>query len=477
MTSGCAPGSRQCRRLPSLTAIGGGPDNGRTPDLYVCHTVVFLPRTRPVLLATLVAALLSGMAPQIRADADHDAIYDEAVAAFESGRDVEALAGFHRLQAAGDDDPAIDFNLGAIHYRMAAYEQAITAFGRAARDPRLAALAAYNAALSAWRLEDRRRTAHWLARAQAASPGTALQELIRELERTMAPEDHAPRPGGLVSLATGYDSNVTLRANDETLPESGTGDTWLELYGDFDYAPRLLARAGLSLHGSAWLLKYQDMHVYDSALFRLNVRHGRDLGPWRIETDLSIERTRADGSGLTSGHTLRFDASRSPRPRHRLRLAAEAGWVRESHARFAYLAGSHRAFELESAWRIGSARTRAIYRYEYNDRNDLREPFFTSVSPRRHELGGDVRFRLDDRTTVDTGLRYRHGRYADPSELPDGTAIRRKDDRIRIFLRLNRSLARDRELTLQFERTVNHSNISAYDYRQSGISVGLRLPW
>lgn len=431
-------------------------------------------RTPPGPLAVLLAILLLGAA-HVHAGADYDATYDQAVAAFEAGRDQEALAGFRRLQAAGIDDPAIDFNVGAVQYRLAAYEEAIAAFGRAARDPRLAALAAYNAALSAWRMDDPQRAREWLKRANEASPDAGLEALIHELDRTMLP--HAPRPGGLAMVSIGYDSNVTLRAEDETLSGSGAGDAWLDLYGDFEYAPGQLDWAGLSLHGSAWLLAYQDLHEYDSALFRLGIMHSRHVAAWQIETDLRIEQTRADGAGLTSGYALRLDASRPLRPGHLLRVAAEAGRSRESHARFAYLAGTHHAFELESVWRLGNARLRAFYRYEDNDRNDLREPFFTSVSPRRHEIGSDVRFRLGGRITVDTGLRYRRSRYADPSELADGSAVRRGDDRIRLLMRLSRPIGRDREITLQVERTINRSSVPAYDYRQSGISCGLRLAW
>lgn len=434
------------------------------------------PRTPPGSLAALLAILLLCIGPEIRADTEGDRIYDQAVAAFESGRNEEALAGFRELQATGVDDPAIDFNLGAIHYRLADHEQAVAAFSRAARDPRLTAVAAYNAALSAWQLKDRRLAADWLKRARDASPEAGLQELIDELGRTMA-ENHASRPGGLAYASIGYDSNVTLRADDETLAETGKGDTWLELYGDFDYAPRLLNQAGLSLRGSAWLLAHQDLHEYDTALFRLGAMHSRHFGAWRVDGELQVERTLADGSGLTSGHALRLEASRSFRPEHVLRLMVETGRTRESNARFAYLTGSHHAFELESAWQIRATRLRGFYRYEDNDRNDLREPVFISVSPRRHEIGGDVRFRLAGGNVISTGLRYRRSHYADPGELTDGSAMRRKDHRLRLFLRLSRSIGRDRELALQLQRTLNHSNVPAYDYRQGGVSLGLLLSW
>lgn len=427
-------------------------------------------------LAVLLAILLLGSAAHVHAGADYDTTYDQAVADFEAGRDQEALAGFRRLQAAGIDDPAIDFNLGAVQYRLADYEEAIAAFGRAARDRRLAALAAYNAALSAWRMGDRHRASDWLQHAQEASPNAELAQLIDELRRTMTPQQLS-RPGGLAQVSIGYDSNVTLRAEDETLSESGTGDAWLEFYGDFEYEPARLAAAGVSLHGGAWLLTHQDLHEYDSALFRLGITHGGQLDAWRLDTDFRIEHTQADGAGLTSGYALRFDASRPLRSGHTLRLGAEAGWTHESHSRFAYLAGSHQAVEVESVWRFSGARVRASYRYENHDRDDLREPLFISASPRRHELGGDVRFRLGDRTGIETGLRFRRSRYADPNELADGSSLRREDDRFRMLVSLNRSIGRDREIRLQFERTINHSSIAAYDYRQNWISCGLRLLW
>lgn len=427
--------------------------------------------------AVLLAALLCS-APQMHAGAaDDDEIYDEAVAAFEAGRNEAALAGFSRLHAAGRDDPALDFNLGAVLYRLEDYLPAIDAFERAAREPRLAALSFYNAALSAWRRNDRNAAAGWLERARNAAPEPGLAALIRELEATMTPARSAPLPGGLAYAAIGHDSNVTLRAEDETLADAGQGDTWLELYGNFDYAPPRLSAAAISFQGSAWLLAHEKLDEYDTALFRLGMTHGRDLGAWRIDVGAQLERTLTDGSAFSRGQLLRLEAVRALGADRRLRFGAETGRIRESKTEFGYLAGSRHAVEAESWWRLGTARLRAFYRYEDNDRRDFLEPVFISVSPRRHELGGDITFALTGDNTARFGLRHRRSHYADANDLADGNPLRRKDHRTAIHARLSHRLGSGREVTLEWQYTANHSNIATYDYRQTGISLGLLVPW
>lgn len=427
-------------------------------------------------LAALLAALLCSVS-QIHAGAADDEIYDEAVAAFEAGRNEAALAGFSRLRAAGRDDPALDFNLGAVLYRLEDYLPAIDAFERAAREPRLAALSFYNAALSAWRRNDRKAAAGWLERARGSAPEPGLASLVRELEATMSPARSVPPPSGLAYAAIGHDSNVTLRAEDETLTDAGQGDAWLEVYGNFDYASPRLSAAAISFQGSAWLLAHEKLSEYDTVLFRLGVTHGRDLGAWRIDVGARLERTLADGSAFSRGEALRLEAVRARGADQRLRFGLETGRIRESKAEFDYLAGFRHAFEAESWWRLGTARLRAFYRYEDNDRRDFREPIFVSVSPRRHELGGDITFPLAGDNAIRFGLRHRRSHYADANELVDGDQLRRKDHRTAIHARLSHRLESGREIALELQHTANHSNLAAYDYRQTGISLGLLVPW
>lgn len=433
-------------------------------------------------MAPLLLALLLWFAPGAQAGTDEgrDALYDGAVSAFREGRYEEALAGFLRLRALGAGEPELHFNIGSSYYRLGRYRDAETAFLAAARDPGLAGISYYNLALTAYRRGDDDAVRYWIERLRVIEAADGETEALSEalLERLDAPDAGPPGSWSANLLAeAGYNDNVTLQADSETLGRAGRGDAFMDLFGRFDYRPGRIGARGLLLEGGAYVLRHHRLRAFDTALLHLAAEYEQALGPWQGSAGVYMDQGFLDGRGFTRTRSGRLEASRALGPRQRLQLAYEIGAIREARPEYRYLSGTRHQVEAGSVWRREGYVLRLFYRLEHNDRRDVQEPFFTSFSPLRHEARTDLTMALGPHTAGRLGLTYRHSRYADPSVIADGVQRRREDGRLRLAARFTYTLGSGRDVSLEVQHTVNDSNIRDYEYRQTQCFLSVLASW
>lgn len=408
-----------------------------------------------------------------------DELYDDAVAAFEQGLYKEALDGFLRLRARGFDEPQLYFNIGSAYYRLGRYDQAEAAFLDAAEDSQLAGLAWYNLALSAYRRGDEETAARAAESALAASSDEEVRSLARILYGRLHGDLPAPAAlSGMLLAGTGYNDNVTLSVDNETLGSAERGDVFLELAGNLELRPGALDRPGLQLQAGAYLLSHRSLHEYDTAELRAGAGYEWGTEHWLSGIEARLEQIFLDGRGFTRMASARLEGRRLFDRKRYLELAYEAGTVHAVQSEYDYLEGAHHRLEAVYSMHMRDGYgLRFGYALEVNDRRDAATPFFTSFSPTRHELRADFTAMLRPRIAARFTLQCRHSRYADPNELDDGSLRRRNDERIHLSGRLSYLLDGGRDISLELQRTINDASISTYDYARSQYVLNVLISW
>jgi|GEM_PF-2556086 len=146
----------------------------------------------------------------------------------------------------------------------------------------------------------------------------------------------------------------------------------------------------------------------------------------------------------------------------------------EAEAPYDYLTGTRHRAAVEGRYRAAFD-VRVGYELAYNDREDSRTvTTFTSVSPTRHEVFAEADYPLGPRWTSEAKAEYRLSRYHDANtDTATGLDRVRADDRVRLQIGLRRELPWELRASAEYERTVNDSNIAAYDYTANVYRLGV----
>ena len=190
------------------------------------------------LLAIAIFAIASAL--PAAAELDGPALMSEGNALLKSNLYRAALARYREAQGAGLASPLLDYNIGVASYRLARYDDAVTAFESAYQDPDLAPLAAYNLGLTnraAGRASEARR---WFELAASRGDGTSLEALAhRSLQASAGGQieppraaSRTPRRAGEVNLfvrtGVGNDSNPNRSPEEPYVDFGQPGDPLVE---------------------------------------------------------------------------------------------------------------------------------------------------------------------------------------------------------------------------------------------------------
>ena len=192
---------------------------------------------------------------------------------------------------------------------------------------------------------------------------------------------------------------------------------------------------------------------------------------------MSQDVTFVGGNGLDRTATLQITGERKISGRNKLRLRYGLSRVDDLDTAYSYLSGWRHQAQIESTLYEGRHQLRITYRFEYNDRNDLQTPLFTSYSPTRHTLGIRDVFPIADRLKVGIELKYRYSHYHDASEQVGGSYITREDKRYRAIARLVYNVSKQMDLTGEYTHTDNHSNLPIEQYKRDQYQLNLTYLW
>ena len=436
-------------------------------------------KTSGLRLCLCVVVLLLSIVPwqPVRAGADGSLAAERGIAAFRAGDYAAALQSFLDARAAGLDTPGLRYNLGATYYRLQRYPEAEREFQALVPDPKWAAVARYNLGLTAQRAGRAQQAMEYFEQARTTTDPN-LRALAATAFERLRGAPPSPQTSAVISLAGGYDSNVTLSPDASTVAVSHQGDRFVEA---LTAASHLLAgntERGWVTHGSLVLRKYADLHQFDVAGSRAGLSYERDSG--RVQTGVGayFDTAYIDGDRLEQVASVdaqassRLDTGAEFRGRYEFRRIAGGGG-------FEYLDGRQQRLSADAGFTLASAFLRAGYQLELNHRRDLQQGSeFFSASPTRQSLFASVALRNLAGWQADARGEYRVSRYGDPNLIDEGPPlgileVTRKDRRYGFALRANRRLTAPWGVFVDYSYYRNDSNLDTYDYSRQQLMAGI----
>lgn len=433
-----------------------------------------------LLFALIICLLLSS--------ACADEAYDLGIDAFNRGDYEAAVAHFLASQTDATASALLHYNLGASYYKLAHYPEARDSFLKVIADPELAALGYYNLALVDIKLNQPDQVAAWLQHTVESADNPKLRNLAltllaryssqRETARML--EDAAATAAspwsGYIGGESGYDSNVILRADNQALVTSEQDDFFLDFFAHLNRRIGENDDGGLqmNLEGSAYVIKYQDIKGYDVDSLRVGGSLEKNLAGWSTLGRTQLVHSFLDGDDFTLETQLNLNASRWLDPgRSRLRLRYEMSHIKDLDTLYSYLAGWRHNTDVGMTWLREEQQLYLLYQLETNYREELDAPRYTSYSPVRNSLRIGVESPAGRLFNATFELRYYRSHYLNPNELADGSFLTRNDDRFSVIARLTHGFSGGNELSFEYRRTDNRSNIDDYDYKQYLAMLGL----
>ncbi|WP_175452454.1 tetratricopeptide repeat protein [Thiohalomonas denitrificans] len=419
---------------------------------------------RAILLGALLVlgGVLNAAPPEER--------FERGLAAFRAGDFGAACRSFEEARRGGLDTPALDYNLGVCHYRLSNYRQAREAFERVAVHPPLKTLAHYNLGLVALDVGDRSAADRWFSLVSRNSSDPRLQTLAKsQLESLRNPP--ADSWIAAVSVGSGYDDNLV-----DPIDKAGTStsDWFLEAYA-FALGPlRGTIKDGVKADATVFATRYQDISAYDLTFWQGGVAVARPLTGWDTEAGVQLEQSTLNDDDYLRGVSAVFTGDSALEGPWQVRLRYRHNRFDALSSRYDQLEGSRDRLEARGRRQMDDRRLTLLYRFDRNDRNDLRtSTTFTSYSPVRHTFRGGYDALVAPNWNLQAELEYRTSRYSDENVLADNSTVRREEDRYRADFRLSRRLDKTWRIVSRYEFTDNQANLDRYDYTRNLYAVNL----
>lgn len=423
---------------------------------------------------TLMLLLLASLSPALATTATQ-AEFERGLAASQRGEHQQAVKAFLQAQQAGFDKPALHYNLGVSYFRLEEYARARQQFERLARDPQWAALAHYNLGLVARRLDDPDRAADHFEQAYRRTDNNRLRALAATALDRLPVSRHDAGTTFSATVAAGYDSNVALAPDAETVNLTDNSDMFVEAGAVVNHRLSADRSSARYLFGGLHVRQYTDVSEFDQYSLRLGLNQLHMGQRWQLDLSGYVDSIYVDSSRFEQ--SLNFDVrARRPLAGGKVLGLRYQGGLIDGGSRYAYLDGWQQRLGINTLLPTDAGRLRLGYQLELNDRDDLaRNGEFFSYSPTRHKL-----FVLLDRPAPGNWhytLRgeYRYSRYDDPYRLTNGSTreVTREDHRYLAGVRGQRTLSRKTDLFLDYRYIDNDANLEAYDYARHQIMGGI----
>lgn len=400
--------------------------------------------------------------------------FDKGVNLFRQSDYRGALEQFVSAKNAGMREPKLYFNMGVCYYKLGQYEKSKASFKQAAEHPPMRDLAYYNIGLVE---SARNRTAEadvWYQRVYDSTDDANLKNLAAaklglSAAREKADSGHKWFAG--FSTSVGYDDNI----EDPTQAgATGKGDSFINLMfygmgivqGSYDN--------GIRLGANGYFKRYKDVTAYDMNLLQLNLDKSFTFGSWKNVAGLGVGQSTLGSNDYLRAFKVKLSGKKTLSSTDTLRLRYRYSDFTSLDTAYDKLEGSRHEAEVRWQRRLTDKRIRALYEYEFNDRNDFKSgTTFVSYSPTRHTV--ELRGSLNPAPawTVKGRLSYRHSTYNNANIFASGTRKTREDDRALCALGLSRNLGKSLKINLDYKYTDNMSNINSYDYTRNVYSVGV----
>jgi tetratricopeptide (TPR) repeat protein len=379
--------------------------------------------------------------------------------AFEEGDFRQALADFRAAIEAGEQGPAVYYNVAVCYYKLGDYRSAEDAFkDLAQRFPAMRDLAEYNIGLALTEQNRRAEAQSAFERARAGSDAEVAGLAAVMLERlAAAPEAPPARPWTrLIDLRVGHDDNVAL-IDAASLPAGRTTDSSLaELFAYFSGS---VGARPWRIDSSAYIVTYPDAGEFDQRVVYAGAAREWRAGSWFFDAGPGVSHATLDGNGFEQRVGVLVNARYTA---GKITFAAQLGHddIDDVEAQYAYINGTldQLALVLDSV--IRSGRFIATYYLERNDRAD------PAVSADRDRYVLRYRRLFNATWTTDFMYEYRKSDYTDLSPA-------RAEKRWQVGIDLGRNVAPKWQVVMQYRLADSESNDAAYTYDRHRVSVGV----
>ncbi|NOR23925.1 MAG: tetratricopeptide repeat protein, partial [Desulforhopalus sp.] len=374
---------------------------------------------------------------------------------FKAGNHEEALSYFLKARNAGMNKPSLYYNLGVCHYSLGQYSEATEAFRQIISNPEMAPLAYYNLGLISLKDSDNRRASYWFKKAYDTTSNDKLR-ILASAALDKVGEKVSDSWSRYLSFALGYDDNVELTIDSETLQASNKGDFFSEIYG-VAIKPVF---GGTSSEGPLFTmggsyLKYFDLNEFDSGSINTGLFYRNTLNGIRLKSGVDYAYTLIDGSSFEQIPSASIQGKYSLNPSVLFRFRYRLSYLDILDSDFDYLEGWRHRGLAESRWKWKRLYSTLSYILELNGRDN------DDFSPTRHTVR--VAFDLDLNHSWDMHLQmsYRKSTY-DIDGMSD-----RDEDRFIGKGRLVYFLEKGWEIRGEYQHTDNDSNYDTYDYTRN----------
>jgi hypothetical protein len=343
-------------------------------------------------------------------------LVQQGTAAFQRGAHGEALEFFMRAEQAGRGTETVEYNIAVCLYRLQRFKEAQPRFIKLSKHAKWRDLAHYNLGLVAEAAGEHEDAAKWYR--LAADGATEKLRLLAERKLAQLQAARASRDWmTLLSLSLGHDSNAASLA-DEMQSAANAADNYSEwlAYGQRYFKGR--AGAGLKFYALGFDRRHEDFNSLDSRVAGLGLAREFPWRDYKAEAGIRLTRTLVDSNVLADQLQAGMSLSR-PLAEGTLSLAYLPSRY-FSGDRYSQIEGWQQRLEANWTRRFNTVTLETRYRFETNDRNDLRrDGSFSSYSPVRNSIMGKLDRKLSDSFNLSLALEYTRGNYSGENRLRD----------------------------------------------------------
>lgn len=356
----------------------------------------------------------------------------QGLAAFKNSEYRQALNHFLQAEQAGNNSEALQYNIAVSLYRLKRYRESEARFMALIKFDKWRPLVHYNLGLLAEAGGDIEAAKKWYGLGAAQQQYEKLrilsgQKLEKLAVKTVDPSikkktdaSAAPRRNwmALFSLSMGNDSNAASLAGDLVENPSNAEDAYSEWLAYAQTYFKGEAGNGNKIYGMGFSRQYSDFSYLNSQVIGLGLIREFPLGACKAEAGIRLTHVRVDSAQLAN------------------QLQGKLGITRVTNAgvfSLAYLPGRYFAADafqqidgwqhrLEGAWtkRFEALTFKARYRFENNDRDDLRRgESFASYSPDRSSIKGQLDWKLNSAFDLGFSAERIRSTYDDENRLRD----------------------------------------------------------
>lgn len=382
-------------------------------------------------------------------------LFSLGAAAFAQAKYEQALRYFKAADEAGMETAALQYNLGVTYYKLKRYGDARNEFEKLTADAETASLAHYNLGRVALAMEDKSTAEHHFQTAYRTAKDPKLRRLADQQLQALAPELEASRWTGYASLAAGYDDNVTLDADSETLVGK-IEDEFLEAIGAVSGQVLGTRDNGLQIKSTGYYQDYLDADEFDFGNLRIGPELDRKFGEWNTSLAGYLDLAYIDKELFEKVFSAEVEGSRPISRNLELQLDYSLGII-DAESPYEDLTGSRHRLGVDLRSVIFDTYTGLGYTLEINDRDD--EDF-----PTRHSVHVLAQKDLTEKWGIGVDGSYRYSDYGQTD---------REDERLWLSARISRSIAWDFQVYAKYDHIRNDSNIDENEYTSNLFFLGI----